>query len=195
MCWSLFLNKFRSSREHMFFKIVDLKNFANFTGSSHRSCYVWKGVLRNFAKSTGLTRATLSDTGVFLWILQNFYEHLFNRIALSDCFWPYFTDHLQWLLLTVSGFERASLLKKRSRQRCFSVNFVKFVRTFFEKTRPDHCFLSLSVNFEKFFRTPLSYITSEKLLSWCTSCRISTSRCSEKLFHRCFSSILGKNEK
>ena len=56
----------------MFFKIVVLKNFANFTGSSHRSCSVWKGVLRNFAKFTGPRLATLSGTGVFLWILRNF---------------------------------------------------------------------------------------------------------------------------
>ena len=27
-----------------------------------------------------------SSTGVFLWILQNFLEHLFNRSPLRDCF-------------------------------------------------------------------------------------------------------------
>ena len=29
----------------------------------------------------------LQVTGVFLWILQNFYEHLFYRTPLDDCFW------------------------------------------------------------------------------------------------------------
>ena len=163
--------------------------------SSHQSCYVWKGVFRNFAKFTGLRPATLSGTGVSLWILRSFSEHLSYRIALSDCFWPYFTDHLQWLLLTVSGFQPATLSKKRFRQRCFSVNFAKFLRTSFDRTPPDDCFSSLSVNFQKFFGTPLLYSTSVKLLISWTSCRISTSRYSEKLFHRCFSSILGKNEK
>ena len=43
---------------------------------------------------------------------------------------PCFTEHLLWLLLEV-GFHPASLLKKRLRQRCFSVNLAKFLRTFF----------------------------------------------------------------
>ena len=87
-------------------------------------------------------------------------------------------DHL---LLTVSGFQSGTLLKKRIRQRCFSVNLVKFSRTSFDR---------MPVNFEKFVRTPLLYSTSGKLLISCTSCRISTCRYSKKLFHRCFSSIL-----
>ena len=32
LCWSLFLNKFRSSLSQMLFKLVVLKNIANFTG-------------------------------------------------------------------------------------------------------------------------------------------------------------------
>ena len=39
---------------------------------------------------------------------------------------PCFTEHLQWLLLKVSGFQPATLLKNRLRQKCFSVNFAKF---------------------------------------------------------------------
>ena len=35
--------------------------------------------LQHFKKETG--------TGVFLWIFLNFYEHLFYRIPLGDCFW------------------------------------------------------------------------------------------------------------
>ena len=42
---------------------------------------------------------------------------------------PCFTDHLQWLLLTVSSFQPATLLKTRAQQRCFSTNFAKFLRT------------------------------------------------------------------
>ena len=49
-------------------------------------------------------------------------------------------------------------------------------------------------SFEKFFRTPLLQSTSGKLLISCTSCRISTTRHSKKLFHRCCSSILYKNK-
>ena len=39
---------------------------------------------------SGLKHATLlkrdSGTGVFLWILQNFYKHFFHRTPLDDCF-------------------------------------------------------------------------------------------------------------
>ena len=60
-----------------------------------------------------------SNTGFFLWNL---------RIFLRT---PCLTEHLQWLLLPVSGFEPASLLKKRLQQKWFSVNFAKFLRTSF----------------------------------------------------------------
>ena len=43
------------------------------------------------------------------------------------------------------------------------MNFAKFSRTFFDRTPLDDCFLSLSVNFEKFLRAPLLFSTSEKL--------------------------------
>ena len=42
-----------------------------------------------------------------------------------------FTEHLQWLILTVPGFQPATLLKKRLWQRSFTVNFAKFLRTSF----------------------------------------------------------------
>ena len=51
------------------------------------------------------------------------------------------------------------------------------------------------MKFEKFFRTPLLKSASGKILISCTSCRISTRRYRKKLFQRCFSSILHKNEK
>ena len=55
----------------------------------------------------------------------------------------------------VAASAAITLLKKRFPQKCFSVNFEKFVRTSFDRALPDDCFLSLSVNFEKFFRTSL----------------------------------------
>ena len=48
---------------------------------------------------------------------------------------PCFTDLLQWLLLKVSGFQPATLLKKRLRQKCFSVNFAKFLKISFLLTK------------------------------------------------------------
>ena len=46
----------------------------------------------------------------------------------------------------------------------FFCEFAKFLRTYFYRTPLDDCFLSLSVNFEKFFRTLLLQSTSEKLI-------------------------------
>ena len=66
---------------------------------------------------------------------------------------PYFTEHLQWLFLTVSGFQPATLLKMRFPERCFSVNFAKFFRKSFDWTPPDDCFLSFSEHI--FYRSPL----------------------------------------
>ena len=72
----------------------------------------------------------------------------------------FFTKHLQWLLLTVSGFQPAALLKKGLQQRRFSVRFAKFLRTSFYKTPPDDCFLCLPVILRSFsdhlfYRAPL----------------------------------------
>ena len=105
---------------------------------------------------------------------------------------PYFTEYLQWLFLTVSGFQSATSLQKRFRQRCLSANFAKCLRTSFDRIPPNDCFLSLPVNFKKFFWTYLLWKIPEKLLVSGTSCRILTSRYSEKLFSTCFSSILYK---
>ena len=64
--------------------------------SSHRRCSVKNGVLRNFARFTGKHLCQVSfliklqaescGTGVFLWILRNFLEHLFYRTPRDDCF-------------------------------------------------------------------------------------------------------------
>ena len=73
----------RSSLSQMFFKIVVLKNFANFIGKHLllESLFNEVVVLRtwNFFKN--------SNTGDFLWNLKIFEEHHF------------FTEHLRWLLL------------------------------------------------------------------------------------------------
>ena len=123
------------------------------------------------------------------------YEGLVLKHQPSFLKTPFLTEHLQWLLLTVSGFQPTALLKKRLGQRCLSVNFAKFLRTSFVRTPPDDCVLCLSVNFEKFFRSPLSQSTSGKLLISFTSCQTSTTTYSKQVFHMCFSNILYKKKK
>ena len=56
--------------------------------SSHGRCSVKRHALKNFAKFSG-KHLWDSGTGVFLWLLRNFEEHLFYRIPLKDyfCLW------------------------------------------------------------------------------------------------------------
>ena len=71
-----------------------------FVRSSHPKVFCKKDVLRNFPKFTGkhlyqslfLNKLQLylkkdSGTGVFLWILRNFEEHLSLQNTSGGCFW------------------------------------------------------------------------------------------------------------
>ena len=148
-----------------------LQKQPKFTGK--RLCQI-----RVFNKVAGLRPATLLKKKLyhkcfpvnFLKFLRTPFSQKSSGQLLTLFYWT-----LQTLLLTVSGFQAASFLKKRFRKRCFSVHFTKFL-TSFGRTPPNDCFLSLSANCENFFRIPLLYSPSEKLLISCTSCRISTSR-------------------
>ena len=63
------------------------------------------------------------------------------KIALGGCFGPSFTEHLQWLHPAVSDFLPATLLKKRFRERCFSVNFANLLKSGFHlPKREKNCF-------------------------------------------------------
>ena len=106
--------------------------------SSHWMCSIKKGIRRNFTKFTGkhmcqslffnklagLSPATLlkerkrdSGTGVFLWILWNFYEHLFHRTPLDDCFWQIFCK--LGVLKFLQNLQENTFIKKRLQQRFF----------------------------------------------------------------------------
>ena len=88
------------------------------------------------------------------------YERLVLKHQCAFLRAPSFPEHLQWLLLRVSGIQPAALLKKGLQQRRFSVNFAKFLRLSFNRTPPDDCFLCLSVILGSFsgllfYRAPL----------------------------------------
>ena len=94
----------------MFFKII-----ANFTGKHLcRSLLLWscRHQKCNFIKKRPQHRI---------------FPVKFAKFLRAPCL----TEHLQWLLLKVSGFEPATLLKKRLRKRYFSVNFAKFLKHIF----------------------------------------------------------------
>ena len=65
------------------------------------------------------------------------------------------TEHLHWLLQADLGFPPDTLIKETLRQRCFSVNFGKSLKTSLDRATADDCFLCLSVNFEEFSRVPI----------------------------------------
>ena len=92
--------------------------------------------------------------------MSRIYERLVLKHQCAFLRTPFFTEHLQWLLLTVSVFQPAASLKKGLQQRHFSVNFAKFLRTSFYRTPPDDCFLCLPVILRSFsdhlfYRAPL----------------------------------------
>ena len=82
---------------------------------------------------------------------------------------PCFKEHLQWLLLKVSGFQPATLLKNILAKLLFC-EFYRIFKNIFslDRTPLDDWFLCLSVNFEKFFRTPSKHfiVGSTLFLGW-----------------------------
>ena len=151
--------KFRTRRSQMLFKIIALKKFANFT----RKHMCWRAFFNKVAGSQNCNFTKKRFQQKFFPvnfvnhsrtpILQRIYERLVlkhQRVILRTH--PSFTEHLQWLILTFLGFQPATLLKKRLQRRCFSLNFAKFLRTSFDRTLSDDCFLCVTVNFEKLFR-------------------------------------------
>ena len=64
------------------------------------------------------------------------------EIGVLKNFTKFTRKHLRQSLFfnKVAGLRPVTLLKKRLWHRCFSVNFVKFLRTSFYRTPPDDCF-------------------------------------------------------
>ena len=81
---------------------------------SRQEVFWLKGVLKNLAKFTGkhLCWSLIliwdyrdSSAGVFLWILQKYYEHLFCRTCWNGCFWSvYIISFLKIILSNLSSF-------------------------------------------------------------------------------------------
>ena len=136
------------------------------------------------------------------FLLMNFVQYSKTSIlcggSMNGWFWgpatpvELFKNTLFYRTFPVAAFDSFSFPAcnyiKWFQQRLFSVNFAKFLRTSFDRTPPDDCFLCLSKNLEKFFRSPLLY----KLLVACTSCRISTTTYNKKCFTSAFQAFYTK---
>ena len=79
----------RSSHRRFYIREALLTNFPIFTGK-HLSWSLFLIKLQSFRSATLLKRDP--NTGVFLWVLQNFSEHLFWRTSANDCFCLGFFD-------------------------------------------------------------------------------------------------------
>ena len=100
---------------------------------------------------------------------------LLKRKLQHRCFQVKFTKFLKITFLQniFSGwfwhfrFPPCNSIKKGLQQRCFCVNFAKFLKTSFDRIPADHCFLCLSVNFERSFSEDLIQKTFRDIsLSW-----------------------------
>ena len=77
------LTHFRSSRWQIFFKICVIKNFANSKGK--HLCWSLCLIKLQVSRPAFLSKRD-SNTGAFLWNLQNLLENLFLKNTSSGCF-------------------------------------------------------------------------------------------------------------
>ena len=157
---------FRSRRSQMFFRSIVIKTFVNFT---EKTCV---GVF--FDKVVGPQNSNFIQK----WLQQRFFLVKFSKSLRATCFPAAASASLR--------FPAWNFVKKENLAKMFSCEFKNFLRTSFDGTPPDDCYLCLSENFEKLFRKPLLH---SKFF------QISATRYSKKLFHKCFSRILCQNDK
>ena len=124
----------------MFFKMIVLKKFLSSSGVLESS----------LIKLEALRTPTQLFTGKFareIFISEVFKNTLFYRLSPA-------------VASAAFRFPACNFVKKGdSNKDVFSVNLKKLVRTSFDRTPPDDCFLCLSKSFQRFFRTPLSQNT------------------------------------
>ena len=117
------------------------------------------------------------NTDFFQRNLRNFQEHLVLQTISSGCF------------CRCKVFLPADLLKRRLRQKHFFCDFCKTFKNIFWQSTTRWLLL---VFIWEFWEVSQNTCFIEQVIS---SYRISTTRYSEKLFHKCFSSILYKKNK
>ena len=96
-------SQFRSSRSQMLLKIGVLKNFANLTGK--QLCWRLFLITLQALNSKTLSKRD-SNTGVFLWNLRNFSEHLFYGTPLMAASVNWLCQYLSSLSIFLGHFPR-----------------------------------------------------------------------------------------
>ena len=92
-------------------------------------------------------------------------------------------------------FPACNFIEKEIPAKMFFCEFCKIFKNIFWQNTSGWLLLVFICEFWDVFQNTsfIEHLGETAIL--CTSCRISTTRYSKKLFHRCFSSILYKNEK
>ena len=90
-------------------------------------------------------------------ILWRIYERLVLKQQCSFIRKSFLKEHLQWLLLTVSGFQPATLVLKETLARMFICEFCKIIRNIFPQNTSGWLQLWILRNFPDHFfcRSPL----------------------------------------
>ena len=120
----------------MFFKIVALKNFANFTGKHlYRSLFLNK--VAGFRNSNFIKKTpTQVFSSAVAEIFKNTFFYRTSSVAASHSF----------------KSPACNFIKNVTPAKMFFENFATFLRISLDRTPPDDCFSCLFVNFEKFYR-------------------------------------------
>ena len=146
----------------MFFKII-----ANFTGNHLCQSLLWQSCRPQKCK-----------------LIKKRLQHRLFPVKIAEILRsPCFTEHLQRLLLKVSGFQPTTLLKERPRKRCFLRILQNFWEHLFFWQNTSGWLLPVFIcGFWDFFKSTcfIEYLGETAIL--CTSCRISTTRYSKVLF-------------
>ena len=101
---------------------------------------------------------------------------------------------IQWLLLKVSDFQPATLLRKRLRKRCFAVNFAKSLEhLFFWQNTSGWLLLVFICEFWDIFQNTSFKEHLGETAILCTSCRISTTNTIKNYFTGAFQAFYTKS--
>ena len=124
-------------------------------------------------------------------ILQRTYERLVLKHQCSFIRTSFFKEHLQWLLLTVSGSSLQLYSLKETLAKMFICEFCKIFKNIFRQNTSGwlHLWILRSFPDHFFYRAPLgNCLFHAQVAGFQPQDTI-------RIFHKCFSSILYKNKK
>ena len=140
----------------------------------------------------------------FLWILWIIQEHLFCTGSMSGWFWNTsapFQEQLFYRTSPVAASESfrfpvCNFIKKQTPTKMFICEYCKIFKNISWQNTSERLLLVFIYEFWEVFQITffIEHLWKTAYFMY-SSCRISTTRYSKKVFHKNFSSILYKNKK